>query len=192
MVLNIGNLFLMPLGLASIWQISLAIVLTIGPGAVLSAFLKLFIGRWFDQFGSVRFLILGHGIIALVLIAFWADLVTSPTVILFGYLFFSPATSVTLASLNYETSRILPTKLIGSGVGFMQLIQFFGGSFSVAVCGILLEFQKKNSLVRAYENVYGALIAVYIFSLISLIRYMLSVRRSEPSRGNITEKARCR
>ena len=74
----------------------------------------------------------------------------------------------------------------------MQLIQFFGGSFSVAVCGILLEFQKENSLVRAYENVYGALIAVCIFSLITLLWYMLSVRRIEPSRGDIMEKARAR
>lgn len=193
MVLNIGNLFLMPLALANLFGKSpLAIGFTIGPGAVLSAFLTFFIGRWIDQYGSVRFLILGHGILVLVLIAFWADLGTSPTVILLGYLFFSPATSVTLASLNYETSRILPNKLIGSGMGFMQLIQFFGGSFSVAVCGILLEFQKKNSLVRAYENVYGTLIAVCIFSLITLLWYMLSVRRSESSRGNITEKARAR
>ncbi|PGY05868.1 MFS transporter [Bacillus sp. AFS031507] len=193
MVLNIGNLFLMPLALANLFGKSpLAIGFTIGPGAVLSAFLTFFIGRWIDQYGSVRFLILGHGILALVLIAFCADLGTSSTVILFGYLFFSPATSVTLASLNYETSRILPTKLIGSGMGLMQLIQFFGGSFSVAVCGILLEFQQKNSLVRAYENVYGALIAVCIFSLFMILWYMLSVRRSESSRGNITEKARAR
>ncbi|MBV7509585.1 MFS transporter [Bacillus sp. sid0103] len=193
MVLNIGNLFLMPLALANLFGKSpLAIGFTIGPGAVLSAFLTFFIGRWIDQYGSVRFLILGHGILALVLIAFCADLGTSSTVILFGYLFFSPATSVTLASLNYETSRILPTNLIGSGMGLMQLIQFFGGSFSVAVCGILLEFQQKNSLVRAYENVYGALIAVCIFSLFMILWYMLSVRRSESSRGNITEKARAR
>jgi DHA2 family metal-tetracycline-proton antiporter-like MFS transporter len=86
----------------------------------------------------------------------------------------------------------LPAKLIGSGMGLMQLIQFFGGSFSVAVCGTLLEFQKKNGLVRAYENVYGALIAVCIFSLFMMLWYMLSVRRSESSRGNITEKAGAR
>ncbi|MDN3019479.1 hypothetical protein PH210_25250 [Paenibacillus sp. BSR1-1] len=143
-----------------------------------------------DKYGSVRFLILGHGILAIVLIAFWAVLGTSPNVILFGYLFFSPATSVTLAFLNYETSRILPAKLIGSGMGLMQLIQFFGGSFSVVVCGILPEFQKRNTMVRAYENVYGALIAVCIFSLFTMLWFMQSVRRSNTSRVKLTEKAK--
>lgn len=190
MMLNLGNLFLMPLALANLFAKSpLAIGFTIAPGAVLSAFLTPFVGRWIDRYGNVRFLILGHGIIALVLVAFWADLGASPAVILFGYLCFSPAVSATIASLNNETSRIVPAKLIGSGMGLMQLIQFFGGSFSVAVCGMLLEFQKKSSLASDFEHVYGALIAVCICSLCSLLWYMLSGRRSESSPGNVTESA---
>ncbi|PFH91408.1 MFS transporter [Bacillus sp. AFS088145] len=191
LVLNLGNLFLMPLALANLFgKTPLAIGLTIAPGAVLSALLMLFVGRWIDQFGSVRFLILGHAILALVLIAFWADLGHSPTVLLFGYLFFSPALSVTLASLNYETSRILPSKLIGSGMGLMQLIQFFGGAFSVAVSGLLLEFQKKNPLVSSYENVYGVLIVVCIFSLITLLLYIKPVRQSGSLKNKLAEKER--
>lgn len=182
-VMNIGNLFLMPLALANLFGDSpLAIGFTIAPGAVLSAFLTFFVGRWIDRYGNVRFLIIGHVILALVLAAFWADLGATPAVILLGYLFFSPAASAALASLNNETSRILPANLIGSGMGLMQLIQFFGGSFSVVVCGMLLEFQKKNTLVRAYEYIYGVLIAVCVCSLCTLLWYMLSGRRSEPSR----------
>lgn len=180
LVLNLGNLFLMPLALANLFgKTPLAIGLTIAPGAVLSALLMLFVGRWIDKFGSVRFLLVGHVILALVLIVFWTDLSQSPTVILFGYLFFSPALSITLASLNYETTRILPTKLIGSGMGLMQLMQFFGGAFSVAVSGMLLAFQKKNPLVSNYENVYGILIVVCIISLFTLLLYVIPDRQSE-------------
>ncbi|MGG0177795.1 MFS transporter [Gottfriedia acidiceleris] len=191
LVLNLGNLFLMPLALANLFgKTPLAIGLTIAPGAVLSALLMLFVGRWIDKFGSLRFLFLGHGILALVLIIFWADLGQSPTVILFGYLFFSPALSITLASLNYETTRILPSKLIGSGMGLMQLMQFFGGAFSVAVSGMLIAFQKKNPLVSNYENVYGVLIVVCIISLFTLLLYVIPVRQSETLRSNLSEKAR--
>ncbi len=189
LVLNLGNLFLMPLVLANLFgKTPLAIGLTIAPGAVLSALLMLFVGRWIDKFGSVRFLFLGHVILALVLIVFWSDLSQSPTIILFGYLFFSPALSITLASLNYETTRILPTKLIGSGMGFMQLMQFFGGAFSVAVSGMLLAFQKKNPLVSNYENVYGVLIVVCIISLFTLLLYVIPVRQSESLRSSHLKK----
>ncbi|MBP3962501.1 MFS transporter [Paenibacillus lignilyticus] len=186
LVMNLGNLFLMPLALANLFHKSpLVIGLLIAPGAVLSAFLTRFFGRWIDQYGNVRFLILGHGLLAAVMILFKEELGASPLVILIGYLFFSPAASATLASLNNETSRILPAELIGSGMGLMQLIQFFGGSLSVAVCGMLLEFHKKYSLMHAYEYVYGVLIAVSIGSLCMLLWYSLSGKRQTQASGGL-------
>ncbi|OBZ16125.1 MFS transporter [Bacillus sp. FJAT-27264] len=174
----LGNLFLMPLALANLFSRSpLEIGFTIAPGAILSAMLTSFVGRWIDRYGNFRFLLIGQGMLALVLIAFWSNLGVSSTVILFGYLFFSPAVSTSLSSLNNETSRILPTELIGSGMGFMQLIQFFGGSVSVAVCGMLLAFQDKVSLVHAYKNVYVVLTVISICSLIVLMRYYVSGRQ---------------
>jgi DHA2 family metal-tetracycline-proton antiporter-like MFS transporter len=175
LVLNLGNLFLMPLALANLFDRSaMAIGLTIAPGAILSAFLTRFVGRWIDRYGNLRFLFLGHGILAAVLAAFSADLGASPLIILCGYLCFSPAFSATIASLNNETSRILPKNLIGSGMGLMQLVQFFGGSFSVAVCGILLALQQKVPLVHAYQHVYGMLFLVSLCSLGALWWYRLS------------------
>lgn len=190
LVLNLGNLFIMPLVLANLFRDSpLIIGLTIAPGAILSAILTRFVGRWIDRYGNIRVLILGHVIIALVLLVFWAILGTSPAVILFGYLFFAPAASASLASLNNETSRILPSNLIGSGMGFMQLIQFFGGSFSVAVCGMLLEYQKKHSLVHAYEFVYAVLIAISLCSLCVLLWYLLTSRRAASLPDNMARSA---
>jgi DHA2 family metal-tetracycline-proton antiporter-like MFS transporter len=179
LVLNLGNLFLMPLVLAKIFdQSALTIGLTIAPGALLSAFLTRYVGRWIDQFGNMRFLLIGHGILALVMVAFSTVLGASHLVILIGYVCFSPAFSATIASLNNETSRILPRNLIGSGMGLMQLIQFFGGSMSVAICGILLEIQQKSSLLQSYKHVYALLIVVGLCSFALLLWYKLSMKQA--------------
>ncbi|MDD9270481.1 MFS transporter [Paenibacillus sp. GCM10023248] len=181
LILNLGNLFLMPLILAKAFSLSaMRIGLTIAPGAILSAFLTRFVGRWIDRYGNVRFLLLGHGLLALVLLSFFAIIGTSPAVILLGYIVFSPAFSATLAALNNETSRMLPKQLIGAGMGLMQLIQFFGGSISVAVCGLLLELQTQTPLVSSYKHVYGMLLAVGVISLGMLLWYKQSKNERQP------------
>jgi MFS transporter, DHA2 family, metal-tetracycline-proton antiporter len=175
LVMNLGNLFLMPLVLANLFhQTAMVIGLMIAPGAILSAFLTRFVGRWIDRYGNLRFLFMGHGILTVVMAAFYFILGVSPAIILCGYLFFSPAFSATIASLNNEASRILPKSSIGSGMGFMQLIQFFGGSISVAACGIMLTFLKKASLLHAYQDVYGILCLVSLCSLGVLLWYKLN------------------
>ncbi|NEW08386.1 multidrug efflux MFS transporter [Paenibacillus sp. SYP-B3998] len=174
LVMNLGNLFLMPLALANLFhQSALTIGLTIAPGAILSAFLTRYVGRWIDRYGNLRFLFIGHGILTVVMAAFYFILGVSPAIILCGYLCFSPAFSATIASLNNETSRILPKSFVGSGMGLMQLIQFFGGSISVAACGILLALEKNASLVHAYRDVYGVLFLVSLCSLGVLLWYKL-------------------
>ncbi|MFD0695976.1 MFS transporter [Paenibacillus sp. GCM10027628] len=179
LVLNLGNLFLMPLVLAHLFEMSaMWIGLTIAPGAILSVFLTRFVGRWIDRYGNLRFLIIGHCLLALVMVAFYGIVGASPAVILCGYLCFSPAFSATIASLNNETSRILPKSLIGTGMGLMQLIQFFGGSISVAVCGILLDVQANIPLLQAYRHVYGILFIVSLISLAMLVWYKRSAQGS--------------
>ncbi|MCY9668360.1 MFS transporter [Paenibacillus alginolyticus] len=175
LVLNLGNLFLMPLVLAKVFdQSPMMIGLTIAPGALLAAFLTRFVGRWIDRYGNLRFMFIGHCMLALVMIIFYVTLGASPLVILLGYLCFSPAFSATIASLNNETSRILPKSLIGSGMGLMQLIQFFGGSISVAICGILLEIQKTTPITYSFKNVYALLLLVGLSSLGMLLWYKLT------------------
>lgn len=175
LVLNLGNLFLMPLVLAKVFdQSAMMIGLTIAPGAILSAFLTRFVGRWIDRYGNLRFMFMGHCILSVVMLAFYLTLGASPLVVLLGYLCFSPSFSATIASLNNETSRILPKSLIGSGMGLMQLIQFFGGSISVAICGLLLEIQKKTSLPYSFKHVYGLLLLIGLSSLGMLMWYKLT------------------
>jgi DHA2 family metal-tetracycline-proton antiporter-like MFS transporter len=174
MVLNLGNLFLMPLVLANLFHRSpMAIGLLIAPGAVFSAVMTRFFGRWIDRYGSLRILMAAHVPLAAVLAVYAAGL-PSVTVILCGYLCLSPAISAAIASLNTETSLKLPTKWIGSGMGLMQLVQFFGGSISVAVCGLLLAYQKHEVPVHAYQHVNGILLIVCLCSFAVLLWYKLS------------------
>jgi Arabinose efflux permease len=180
LVLNLGNLFLMPLALANLaHESTLTIGLTIAPGAILSALLGRFIGQWIDRYGNIRFLLIGQILLAVVLAVFSFAIDVSPIVILCGYLLFSPAFSATLSSLNNETSHILPKQLIGSGMGLMQLIQFFGGSISVAVCGMILTMQNNIPLALAYEHVYRVLLVVCLLSLTISVWYKLSASRAE-------------
>ncbi|WP_025693080.1 MFS transporter [Paenibacillus zanthoxyli] len=166
LVLNLGNLFLMPLALANVFgQSALTIGLMIAPGAILSAFLTRFVGHWIDKYGNLRFLLLGHVLLVAVLTLFSSSLSSSPLVILFGYVVFSPSFSATLASLNNEASMLLPREMIGSGMGLLQLIQFFGGSVSVAVCGLLLHVQRNAGPASAYRHVYWLLLTVSLVSL---------------------------
>jgi DHA2 family metal-tetracycline-proton antiporter-like MFS transporter len=180
LVINLGNLFLMPLALANLLHKSpMMIGLTIAPGAILSAFLTRYVGRWIDRYGNLRFILLGHGLLIAVMLAFTINLAASPAIILCGYLCFSPAFSATIASLNNEMSRILPRSLIGSGMGLMQLIQFFGGALSVAVCGFILAFQQNVPLVNAYQHVYGVLLLVSLCSLAVLMWYRRSIHKEK-------------
>ncbi|MGE7608233.1 MFS transporter [Peribacillus frigoritolerans] len=180
MVLNLGNLFLMPLALSNLFgKSAMSIGLTIAPGAILSAFLSRFVGRWLERYGNIRFLLLSYGIMAAVMAAFSIELAASPMIILCGYLCFSPACSAALSALNNETSRILPEKFIGAGMGLMQLIQFFGGSFSVAVSGLLLAYQKKASPSASYQHIYGVLFLLSICSLGVLMWYWHSTAKQD-------------
>lgn len=170
----------MPLALANLFDKSaLMIGLYIAPGALFSAFLTRYVGRFIDRYGNIRFLVIGHCILAAVMAVFALNLSVSPVVLLLGYLCFSPAFSATMASLNNEASIVLPRTWIGSGMGLLQLVQFFGGSVSVAVCGLLLHAQRNISPAKAYQHVYGMLLLVSLCSLGILLLYRRSNAKSK-------------
>lgn len=61
----------MPLVLANLFHRSaMEIGLTIAPGAILSAFMTRFVGRWIDTYGNLRFLLIGHILISVVMLLF--------------------------------------------------------------------------------------------------------------------------
>ncbi|WP_025676620.1 MFS transporter [Paenibacillus massiliensis] len=165
LILNLGNLFLMPLVLANVFhRSSLMIGLLIAPGALLSACCARFVGRWIDSRGGMRFLLVGHVLLSTVLLLFMLEIHASALIVTVGYLIFSPAFSATMASVNNEAARLLPRELVGSGMGLLQLIQFFGGSMSVAFCGLLLHSKSYLPSAEAYSYVYGILLTVALVS----------------------------
>lgn len=179
-VLNLSMLFLMPLIYAKVFQLGAATIgLMIFPGAFLSACLMKLVGRWIDRYGNFRFLVLGHSLLAvsMLIVFLWLDV--SPYVTLFAYLLFSPSLSAVTSSLSNEVSRILPKHLIGSGMGLTQLSQYLGGSFAVAVCGILLVWQQQLSPTLAFKNIYLLLFVIMIGSLGMLALYRKGARAAD-------------
>ncbi|WP_306983190.1 MFS transporter [Alkalicoccobacillus murimartini] len=185
MSLNLGNLFLMPLVLASEFQTSaMGIGFMIAPGAILTAVISRYVGRGIDRLGNGTFILWGHVSLAGVALVFSLFTSISPLVILIGYLVFSPAFSATLSALNNEVSRILPDEYIGSGMGMMQLAQFMGGSLAVAVCGVLISFHVNVSIIHEYGFVYLCLLGLIVCSLVVYLWFRHSAANGKNSDGS--------
>lgn len=177
-VLNMSILFLMPLVLSDVFHKQAASIgMIIFPGAILSAFLMNVIGRMIDRHGNFRFLLGGHIVIAISISVISTLLHLSASVVLFSYLLFAPSMSTVTSSLSNEVSRILPQEMIGSGMGLLQLSQFLGGSFAVAVCGLLLGWQKDIPSLLAFQHIFFFLFVVLAGSLAMIASYRKSSAR---------------
>lgn len=176
-VLNMSILFLMPLVLSALFHKQAASIgMSIFPGAIVSAVLMNVIGRLIDRHGNFRFLLGGHLIIAISLSALSALVNVSPFVVMLAYLLFAPSLSTVTSSLSHEVSQILPEEMIGSGMGLLQLSQYMGGSFAVAICGLLLGWQKEVEASLAFRHIFFLLLAVLLGSLAMVVRYRKSRR----------------
>lgn len=171
-ILNMSNLFLMPLVLAQVFhQSAAAIGLTIFPGAILSSIVILFIGRLIDKYGNFRFLLGAHFFLFLSILLTAVLLPQSPIVILLAYVLFAPSLSTITSTLSNEVSQILPKEMIGAGMGLLQLSQFLGGSFAVALCGLLLSWEKNLPVQLAFQSLFFLLALVLLGAIVMVIRY---------------------
>lgn len=154
-ILHFSALFMMPIILTELFEKDpAAIGLIIFPGAILSAVAAQFIGRLIDKFGNIPLISFGHVMlmISLLILALFSG--ENPYAILVAYMFMSTGFSSLTSSIANEASRILPEDEIGSGMGLMQLIQFFGGAFGVALSGLLIEWQHGISGAAVYTNIF--------------------------------------
>lgn len=180
MMVNMGNLFLMPLILADVFGRSpMAIGFMIAPGAILSALLARRLGLWIDRVGSMRVLPVTMLTLIGVLSVMTAIVPMSPVVILLGYLFIAPCYSASVASLNKEASVILPKASLGAGMGMAQMVQLVGSAFSAPVCGLILDRMSAQFTVIAYQVAYGALLLTAILGLAIVVWYRMSLPREE-------------
>jgi MFS transporter, DHA2 family, metal-tetracycline-proton antiporter len=148
-------LFVMPVMLADLFgKEPAAIGLIIFPGAMLSAFAAIFVGRWIDRFGNLP--VMQAGLLSLLLSAALFSLfgTAASYMTAFIYMFTSVGFSSLTSSLANENSRILNKEEVGSGMGMLQLTQFFGGALGVASAGLLIDGQKMMELASVYRNVF--------------------------------------
>jgi MFS transporter, DHA2 family, metal-tetracycline-proton antiporter len=169
-------LFVMPVMLSNLFGKEPATIgFVIFPGAMLSALAAIYVGRWIDRFGNLP--VMRTGLIALlvsvVLFSLFATKAFYLTAIF--YMFTSIGFSSLTSSLANENSRILSEDEVGSGMGMLQLVQFFGGALGVAVAGLLIEGQQGIALEAIYRNVF---IVYTILVVISIVIYRVKIKRN--------------
>src|SRR3954467_5815769 len=185
--INFSNLFLMPIILTTVFEKGPAEVgMIIFPGAIIAVIAGQFIGRLIDRFGNAPLIIFGQLslLIATILFAFLSTL--TPYFILSTYMFASVGFTALSTSISNEITRILPMTQIGSGIGIVQLIQFFGGGLGVTISGLLLALQESLSSEIIYRNIY---ICFSFVIIIAVLIYGLYYRRARLKQPKLTSSS---
>ncbi len=83
-------------------------------------------------------------------------------------------------------TRYMPAERLTAGYGAMQLIQFFGGAFGVAVAGNMLDSKIASQKPwnplwlgsgQAYSNAYFILFIVALLAFVVYIRFYAKAKR---------------
>jgi DHA2 family metal-tetracycline-proton antiporter-like MFS transporter len=85
------------------------------------------------------------------------------------------------SSISNEITRILPINQIGSGIGIVQLMQFFGAGLGVTISGLLITIQEGLSLEMVYRNIFICFSIVNIMASFIYGFYLRRARLKEPS-----------
>ncbi len=153
--INFANLFLLPILLTTVLGKSPTETgLMIFPGAILSVIAGQYIGRLIDRHGSTPLLVFGQILFLASALLFALFATISPYFILLIYMVASIGFTAITSSNSNEITKILSDSQIGTGVGILQLIQFFGGGIGVTISGLLLTSQESLSPDLMYRNIY--------------------------------------
>ncbi|MBN2984109.1 MULTISPECIES: MFS transporter [Cohnella] len=172
-------LFLLPQLLAHLYGLKPGISgLIVFPGAFVSMLASNAIGKGIDRYGNGLLLRVAPWPIAVsgLLFALFAD--QSYFAVMFIYMLMIVGFSALNASVSNEMSRILPAANIGAGMGLFQLIQFFSGAFSVAVCGSFLAARERFPLADTYALIFWGLMGIGLLSVLCSFVYLGSNRGS--------------
>lgn len=182
--IHFSTLFLMPIMLSVLFEKEPAgIGMIIFPGAILSALAAQYIGRLIDRLGNNSLIIFGHLFLLTATILFSALSSISAYAILIIYMFMSTGFVALTSSITNEVSRILSKQDIGAGMGILQLVQFFGGAFGVALTGLCLVWQDNLIPEVSYRNIFIVLTLLVLFSLSVFRMYFKKGRNEEYNLG---------
>jgi MFS transporter, DHA2 family, metal-tetracycline-proton antiporter len=180
--INFSNLFLMPIILTTVFEKGAAEVgMIIFPGAVIAVVAGQFIGRLIDTFGNAPLIIFGQLLLVSASILFAWFSTVNPNSILFIYMFASIGFTSISSSISNEITRILPPEQIGSGIGILQLMQFFGAGLGVTITALLITIQEGLSSEIVYRNIFICFSFVIILAGIIFGFYRRNVRVTQPS-----------
>lgn len=183
-IIHFSTLFLMPIMLSVLFEKEPAgMGMIIFPGAILSALAAQYIGRLIDRLGNNSLIIFGHLFLLTATILFSALSSISAYAILIIYMFMSTGFVALTSSITNEVSRILSKQDIGAGMGILQLVQFFGGAFGVALTGLCLVWQDNLIPEVSYRNIFIVLTLLVLFSLSVFWMYFKKGRNEEFNLG---------
>ncbi|WP_223587635.1 MFS transporter [Neobacillus bataviensis] len=183
--INFSNLFLMPIILSTVFKKAPAEVgIIIFPGAILAVIAGQIIGRKIDRFGNAPVIVFGQIFLLSATILFAWLTTLNPYFILLTYMFASVGFTAISSSISNEITRILPLTQIGSGIGIVQLMQFFGAGLGVTVSGLLLTLQEGLSSENIYRNIYIGYSFVIIMAVFMYGLYYRKARSREGSQLN--------
>jgi MFS transporter, DHA2 family, metal-tetracycline-proton antiporter len=180
--INFSNLFLMPIILTTVFGKEPAeLGLMIFPGAIIAVVAGIFIGRFIDRFGNAPLIIFGQLLLLTASILFALFSSANPNFILFIYMFASVGFTAISSSISNEITRILPINQIGSGIGIVQLMQFFGAGLGVTISALLITIQEGLSWEMVYRNIFICFSIVNIMTGFIYGFYLRRARLKEQS-----------
>lgn len=180
--INFSNLFLMPIILTTVYEKNpVEVGMIIFPGAIIAVIAGQRIGRLIDRLGNTPIIVLGQLFLLSASILFAWLSTQNPYFILSTYMFASVGFTSLSSSVSNEVTRILPITQIGSGIGIVQLIQFFGGGIGVTISGILLTLQVGITDEMIYRNIYIFFSFVIIISTIVYGSYYQQAKLKQSS-----------
>lgn len=167
-----STLFIVPFILTDLFQMkSMEIGLLILPGGVLSVIVAERIGYQINRHGNIPIIFIAKVIFMTTMVLFIAFLSKSSTFILIAFLLMSPGFTALTASARNEASKLFDEYEVESGVGLIQMIQFFGASTGVTWTGTLLNLRISISAVEMDQIVFSLLLLISIASILLLYKY---------------------
>lgn len=174
--IHFAILFITPLLLADIYDLNTAAIgWIIFPGAAGSAVLMILIGRMAEKTGILFIIGSGTACVTIASILYAGFGGHAPWLMGLFFLISSLGFScITMGVPNYLSGKLSPAAF-SSGFGLLQLTQFIGGAFGVAVSGKLLgwSLMGENPLLpiwsgggAEYSNSYAFLIGMSLLSVI--------------------------
>lgn len=142
------------------------------PGSLLAMIVSRQVGRIIDTRGNLPILKYVPPFLLLAVVLFALLERTSYVTIIFLYMLLSVAFTFLSSSVSNEVSKILQPAQIGSGLGLLQLLQFFSGALGAALTASALGWQKNLMPAQAYSNIYWGLTIIAVLSIVSAVAYL--------------------